>query len=99
MVSKATYGDQIWNMMGSELIRWNKAAAAIIVESMFNFWLVNIFHFCEYTEGIVKAMSHALLNSALRPPLGPWDTLQVSNLPAQLNAGLIFVSQTDYEDR
>jgi hypothetical protein len=77
MVSKATYGDQIWSMMGGDLIRWNKAAMTIIVEAIFKFWLVNIFHFCEYKEEISKIMHHLLPNSALRPRLGPWNALQV----------------------
>jgi hypothetical protein len=47
MISKATYGEQIWREMGEDLGRWNREAMDIIGESLFSFWLVDVFHFRE----------------------------------------------------
>jgi hypothetical protein len=45
MISKATYGEQIWREMGEDLGRWNREAMDIIGESLFSFWLVDCFPF------------------------------------------------------
>jgi hypothetical protein len=48
MVSTTAYGQQIWDEMGEDLSHWNKDVMAMVNEAAFSFWLVDIFHFCEY---------------------------------------------------
>ncbi|PVF93579.1 cytochrome P450 [Serendipita vermifera] len=48
MVSKVTYGDQIWDEMGQDLSHWNKDVMSIVNEAAFSFWLVDIFHFLRF---------------------------------------------------
>ncbi|PVG01722.1 cytochrome P450 [Serendipita vermifera] len=42
MVSKATYGEKIWDEMGDDLSKWNLKAVDLTNEVLFNFWLVDI---------------------------------------------------------
>jgi hypothetical protein len=48
LVTRATYGDRVWEEMGQDLLLWNRDAIAVIAEAAFSFWLVDVFHFCEY---------------------------------------------------
>jgi hypothetical protein len=52
MIIKITYGETIWEEMGEELIQWNLTAVGQANEAFFAFWLVDIFHFCEYFDQI-----------------------------------------------
>lgn len=56
MASKATYGGQIWDEMGADLTHWNTDAAAVNLEAMFSFWLVNVFHFLRFTPDWVPGL-------------------------------------------
>jgi hypothetical protein len=60
MISKATYGDQIWNEMGSELSHWNKESVALVTNAALSFWFVNIFHFCEYIDELGGTRSNVI---------------------------------------
>ncbi|PVF95137.1 cytochrome P450 [Serendipita vermifera] len=56
MVSKATYGEQIWREIGKDLARWNIEAMDIIGESLFSFWLVDVFHFLRFIPDWVPGL-------------------------------------------
>ncbi|PVG01693.1 cytochrome P450 [Serendipita vermifera] len=47
MIVKVTYGEQIWEEMGEELMQWNLTAVEQANEAFFAFWLVDMFHFCK----------------------------------------------------
>jgi hypothetical protein len=46
MITKATYGEQIWHEMGKDLSHWNKDAMDVLTEASFAFFPVNVFNFC-----------------------------------------------------
>jgi hypothetical protein len=46
MVSRLTYGEQIWNEMGEGLSHWNLEALTLISQAFFGPWLVEFFPFC-----------------------------------------------------
>jgi hypothetical protein len=78
MVSKATYGEQIWEELGDNMSHWNLDAMDILNETMFGFWPVDIFPSCEYLNGSLQAQgSNTLTDSAICSRLDPWITLQV----------------------
>jgi hypothetical protein len=58
MVVKITYGERIWEEMGSELTNWNLSAVAMASEAMYTFWPVDIFRFC-------KLQNHAFLTGSI----------------------------------
>ncbi|PVF97319.1 cytochrome P450 [Serendipita vermifera] len=43
MVSKATYGDQIWKEMGDDLSHWNIEAVDVLQEAGYGFKLIDVF--------------------------------------------------------
>jgi hypothetical protein len=43
MVTKATYGEQVWDEMGKDLSQWNKEAMDLLTEAAFFFFPVNVF--------------------------------------------------------
>ncbi|PVF97364.1 cytochrome P450 [Serendipita vermifera] len=45
LMSRATYGDRIWNEMGKELSHWNLDGVDNVSEAAFSFWMVDVFHF------------------------------------------------------
>jgi hypothetical protein len=49
MVSKAAYGEKVWDEMGDDLSKWNLEAVAVTNEALFSFWLVDVIPLCEYT--------------------------------------------------
>jgi hypothetical protein len=56
LVSKATYGDQIWKEMGEDLSHWNMDILVIINEALFSFWLVDVFNFCKCGENVLSKL-------------------------------------------
>ncbi|PVF93577.1 cytochrome P450 [Serendipita vermifera] len=48
IVSKATYGSQLWKEMGQDLSHWNLDAMDIMTEAIVSFWFVDIFHFLRF---------------------------------------------------
>jgi hypothetical protein len=47
MVTKATYGEKMWEEMGNDLSRWNLDSMDLSNEALFTFWLVDIIPICE----------------------------------------------------
>ncbi|PVF97212.1 cytochrome P450 [Serendipita vermifera] len=56
MVSKAAYGNKVWDEMGEELSHWNMEAMDLITEAVFAFWLVDIFHFLRFIPDWVPGL-------------------------------------------
>ncbi|PVF93566.1 cytochrome P450 [Serendipita vermifera] len=56
LVSKATYGEQIWKEMGQGLSHWNADILVIINEALFSFWLVDVFHFLRFIPDWVPGL-------------------------------------------
>ncbi|PVF97375.1 cytochrome P450 [Serendipita vermifera] len=56
MVSKATYGDQIWKEMGENLSHWNLEAIEVLSEAAYTFWMVDVFHFLRFIPDWVPGL-------------------------------------------
>ena len=47
LMLEATYGTEIIKSIGEELVYWNREAMKLVSTSFFEFWLVDVFHFCK----------------------------------------------------
>jgi hypothetical protein len=47
LVLEVTYGTEITKSLGEELASWNLEAMKLLSDSFVEFWLVDVFHFCE----------------------------------------------------
>ncbi|PVF93583.1 cytochrome P450 [Serendipita vermifera] len=56
MISRAAYGGVIWNEMGDNLADWNLRVLPILLESIFYFWLVNVFTFLRFIPDWVPGL-------------------------------------------
>ncbi|PVF93570.1 cytochrome P450 [Serendipita vermifera] len=56
MLTKATYGEQIWREMGNDLSHWNKDAMAVLTEASFAFFPVNVFNFLRFIPDWVPGL-------------------------------------------
>lgn len=43
VVIRLTYGEEVWNSYGEELIEINKEALHLVEHALLSFWLVDIF--------------------------------------------------------
>ena len=47
---EATYGTEIIKSIGEELASWNYEALKLMNAAFFEFWLVDVFHFCKWIQ-------------------------------------------------
>ena len=47
---EATYGAEIIKSIGEELASWNYEALKLMNAAFFEFWLVDVFHFCKWIQ-------------------------------------------------
>jgi len=47
LVLEVTYGTEITKSLGEELASWNLEAMELVNDAFFEFWLVDVFHFCK----------------------------------------------------
>jgi hypothetical protein len=50
LVTTIAYGEEMWKTMGEELNAWNVETMHYINEAFFNFWPVDVFNFCSYSQ-------------------------------------------------
>jgi hypothetical protein len=48
LMLEATYGAEIIKSIGEELASWNYEAMKLMNAAFFEFWLVDVFHFCKW---------------------------------------------------
>lgn len=56
LVSRATYGDKIWEEMGKDLSHWNKDAMDLIDEAFSSAWLVDVLHFVRFVPDWIPGL-------------------------------------------
>jgi hypothetical protein len=52
MVTKATYGQKIWDEMGDGLSRWNLELMDLVNEAFFAVWMVDFIPLCKFMSSI-----------------------------------------------
>ncbi|PVF93585.1 cytochrome P450 [Serendipita vermifera] len=67
IVSRITYGDQIWKDMGGELSRWNIEAQELANEAFNAFWLVDMINFLRFIPDWVPGLRFKQITREARP--------------------------------
>ncbi|PVF92957.1 cytochrome P450 [Serendipita vermifera] len=56
MVTKITYGEKIWDEMGSDLVSWNVEVMDLINEAFFGSWLVDFFRILRFVPDWIPGL-------------------------------------------
>jgi hypothetical protein len=76
LVLEVTYGIGITKSIGAEVASWNLESMKLVNEAFFEFWLVDIFHFCKYSSGHIHCLFKCCI-STFHPELDPRFHIQV----------------------
>ncbi|PVF93578.1 cytochrome P450 [Serendipita vermifera] len=74
LVSRATYGDKIWEEMGKDLSHWNKDAMNLIDEAFSSAWFVDVLHFVRFVPDWIPGLRFKFglfLRSQINGLIGP----------------------------